>query len=252
VKWPSTTRQGSSFGRPRKRLRTRSISLAWLLKLGLSALAAHALAGIPAAAQIVTSLLTCGSARFERRLLLVFEELNAQQKRIEASIPDRRYYESEEFQTFVGLVIEKLHTTHDEEKLRAFEDALANCGSSEFQPDEKEDYIRTLRDLSINELHILKDNFYGRFHDTDGLGRLVGMGLVDEELEVKRAGLVPRGADSQRMMQELKELVTKPPERAYSLSSFGARFLEFIAASESPASGAGDAAAQFMAGDSRP
>jgi hypothetical protein len=49
----------------------------------------------------------------------VFEELNAQQKRIESSIPDRRYYESEEFQSLLGLIIEKLHTTHDEEKLRA-------------------------------------------------------------------------------------------------------------------------------------
>jgi hypothetical protein len=207
-----------------------------LLKFGLSAVAAQALAGIPAAAQIVTSLLTSGSVRFERRLLRVFEELDAQQKRIEASIPDRRYYESEEFQSLLGLVIEKLHTTHDEEKLRIFGDALANSGSSEFQPDEKEDYIRTLRDLSSNELHALKSHFYGRFHDANGLGRLVGMGLVVEELQTKRAGLLPRGADRQRMVRELEDLVTKPPERTYSLSSFGARFLEFIAAREAPAS----------------
>jgi hypothetical protein len=215
-----------------------------LLKFGLSVFAAHALAGMPAAAQIVTSLLTSGSVRFERRLLLVFEELNAQQKRIEASIPDRRYYESEEFQTFVGLVIEKLHTTHDEEKLRAFGAALANCGGSEFQPDEKEDYIRTLRDLSTNELHVLKGGYpYGHFSPyAAGLGRLVGMGLVDEELQTKKAGLVPRGANSQRMMQGLKKLVTEPPERTYSLSPFGFRFLEFIATREAPASGAGDAA----------
>jgi hypothetical protein len=216
----------------------------WVLKLGLSALAAHALAGIPAAAQIVTSLLTSGSVRFERRLLLVFEELNAQQKRIEASIPDRKYYESEEFQSLLGLVIEKLHTTHDEEKLRMFGAALANSGSSEFQPDEKEDYIRTLRDLSANELQVLKRGYpYGHFSRyTDGLGRLVGMGLVDEELQKKRAGRVPRGADHQRLMQELEKVVTTPPERSYSLSSFGFRFLEFIAAREAPASGAGNTA----------
>jgi hypothetical protein len=142
----------------------------------------------------------------------------------------------------LGLVIEKLHTTHDEEKLRMFGAALANSGSSEFQPDEKEDYIRTLRDLSANELQVLKRGYpYGHFSRyTDGLGRLVGIGLVNERLEQKRAGRVPRGADQQRLMQELEKVVTNPPERSYSLSSFGFRFLKFIAKKESPGSDAGD------------
>jgi hypothetical protein len=215
-----------------------------MLKFGLSAFTAQALAGIPAAAQILTSLLASGSARFERRLLLVFEELDAQQKRIESSIPDRRYYESEEFQSLLGLVIEKLHTTHDEEKLRMFGDALANSGSSEFQRDEKEDYIRTLRDLSANELQVLKGGYpYGCFSPyTDGLGRLVGMGLVDEKLEEKRAPMIARDADARRRAEVLKELVTKPPRRTYSLSSFGFRFLKFVEAGDAPVS-AGDSPA---------
>src|SRR5579863_3043621 len=108
-----------------------------LLKLGLSAYAVHALAGMPTVVQIFTSLLGSGSVRFERRLLLVAEELNAQLKRIEKSIPDRRYYASEEFQSLFGLVVEKLQTTHDEEKLRMFGDALANSGSGEFQQTKK-------------------------------------------------------------------------------------------------------------------
>jgi hypothetical protein len=142
----------------------------------------------------------------------------------------------------LGLVIEKLHTTHDEEKLRMFGDALANSGSSEFQQDEKEDYIRTLRDLSTNELQVLKGGYpRGHFSPyTAGLSRLVGMGLVDEKLQTKKAGRVPRGSDQQRLMQELEKVVTNPPERSYSLSSFGFRFLKFIAKKESPGSDAGD------------
>jgi hypothetical protein len=66
------------------------------------------------------------------------------------------------------------------------------------------------------------------------------MGLVDEKLQTKKAGRVPPGADQQRLMQELEKVVTNPPERSYSLSSFGFRFLKFIAKKESPGSDAGD------------
>jgi hypothetical protein len=209
-----------------------------LVMCGLSAALAAELAAMPAVSGIVLSLFKFGSVRFERRLLVVAEELNAQQKRIEASIPDRKYYESEEFQSLIGLVIEKLNTTHDEEKLRMFGDALANAGSSGYQPDEKEDYIRILRDLSNKDLQVLKHSRLngGRFfHDAQSsVGRLVGMGLVTETLEEKRTPMIPRTADSRRKADALKELVTKPPKRAYSLSSFGLRFLDFIAKKERP------------------
>ena len=51
-----------------------------LVKLGLSAVAAAALAKMPWIAQIVTNLLSMNSHRIEARLLRVAEELNAQRK----------------------------------------------------------------------------------------------------------------------------------------------------------------------------
>ena len=86
----------------------------------------------PFIVQTLTSLLTNASTRLERRLVVVAEELNAQQKRIENRIPDMRYYESEEFHSLLGLLMERLNTTHDDTKLRMFGDALANSGSEGF------------------------------------------------------------------------------------------------------------------------
>jgi hypothetical protein len=72
------------------------------------------------------------------------------------------------------------------------------------------------------------------------------MGLVIEKLEEKRAPMVPRNPDPRRMADVLKELVTKPPTRTYSLSSFGFRFLEFIAKKDVPAPDTGDHPRQPM------
>jgi hypothetical protein len=174
--------------------------------------------------------------------LRVAEELSAQQKRIEDRIPDKKYYDSEEFQSLIGLVIEKLDTTHDEEKLRMFGDALANSGSTEFQADDKEEYVRTLRDLSSRDLRVLNDDRLKGWlphiphvtieYDADvlsSLSRLAGMGLVIENLKVKTPSAGTTGSARMDAERILKELLTMPPKRTYSLSPFGTRFLEFIA-----------------------
>ena len=101
-----------------------------LTKLGLSGALAAAMASMPFVSQVLISLLNSSSSRFEKRFLRVAEALNDQQKRIEDKIPDLNYYESDEFQTLLGLVIERLHTTRDDEKLKMFGNALANSGSS--------------------------------------------------------------------------------------------------------------------------
>jgi hypothetical protein len=211
-----------------------------LMKLGFSATIAGTFATMPAIAQILESLLTNASGRFEYRFLRVAEELNAQQKRIAEKIPDKSYYESEEFQTLIGLIIERLHTTHDGNKLCMFGDALANCGSSEFQSDDKEEYIRTLRDLSARDLQILGDprlagwtphiaNIEYDAEVLSSLSRLAGLGLVTENLKMKSPSMGTNGSDRFDAANVMRELLTTPPKRTYSLSPHGTRFLNFIA-----------------------
>ena len=54
------------------------------------------------------------------------------------------------------LVLERLHSTHQQEKLKTFGEALANSGTGEFVADDKEPFIRTLRDLSLEDLQTLR------------------------------------------------------------------------------------------------
>jgi hypothetical protein len=110
-------------------------------RLGLAGVTAAFLVNHPFVSQVLTSFLTGSSSRFEERFLLVAEELEEQQKRIGDRIPDKRYYESEEFQTLFALLIERLHTTHQQEKLKMFGNALANSGREDFQNDDKELYV---------------------------------------------------------------------------------------------------------------
>ena len=227
-----------------------------LTKLGLSGVLAAALAGLPFVSQIMVSLLTQSSGRFEKRFLRVAEALNEQQKRIEDKIPDRNYYESEEFQPLLGLLIERLHTTQDDEKLKMFGDALANSGSSDFRADPREDFVRMLRDLSMGDLDELKtfapppsDRFGGeldasqRFqmrHSRENLTgenlsrttRLIALGLVNESLKMKDFTGSVEYRSTGEARRAISDYLKQPPERSYRLSSFGWRFLQFISGAE--------------------
>lgn len=209
-----------------------------VMALGLSAVVAQQLAGFPFFTQLFTSLLTGSSKRLEERLLCVAEELESQQKRIEESIEDKSYYESDEFYTLFGLILERLHTTHDKEKLRRFGDALANSASASFEGDEKEVFIRILRDLSVVDLETLNHgNLKGWLPAVrkmeygpdvlSSLSRLAGMGLVNERFHRPQAGNT--GSDNLDAQLLLKEILGSPPRRAFHISPLGERFLKFIA-----------------------
>jgi hypothetical protein len=225
-----------------------------LTKLGLSGALAAAMASMPFVSQVLISLLNSSSSRFEKRFLRVAEALNDQQKRIEDKIPDLNYYESDEFQTLLGLVIERLHTTRDDEKLKMFGNALANSGSSDFQEDSREEFIRILRDLSIDDLNELRQfapttakqlggdlSESQRFHlahpreDVKGEAlsrttRLIGLGLVTESLKMRdfTGGVEFRSSSEAR--KALSDYLRQSPKRSYSLSMFRWRFLQFVAA----------------------
>jgi hypothetical protein len=193
-----------------------------LIRLGVSAAMAASLVKYPFISQIVISLLASSTTRFEERFLIVAEELDAQQKRIESKIPDQRYYNSEEFQTLIGLIIERLHTTHDREKLKIFGDALANSGSREFQSDDREDLIRVLRDVSPAELQTLC-----QFQRNQSTGPANSGGYNSAEL-TRLSRLASMGLVHDQRLSGFDGGPQVGKDRIYVLSDFGATFIRFI------------------------
>lgn len=122
------------------------------------ATAAGLLSLIPGVGTAVQSLLD-GRARasLERRWLELFIDFGTRIKEIHASIPDASYYGSEEFQTLLFLALQQLITTHDRKKLRLLADALANSGAIPFQAEDKELFLRLIRDLSVSDISALRD-----------------------------------------------------------------------------------------------
>ena len=208
-----------------------------LVSLGVTATIASQFSKFPFFSQLLNSLIMGNSKRVEERLLCVAEELEAQQARLEGQIADRSYYESDQFFALFGLVLERLHSTHDKEKLKRFGDALANSASQDYSEDEKEAFIRILRDLSVKDLETLNHNNlkgwtpitrkieYGP-EVLSSLSRLAGMGLVNERFHLPTT--VKTGSEKQDAQLYLKEILGSPPRRAYHLSPFGERFLKFI------------------------
>jgi hypothetical protein len=139
------------------------------------------------------------------------------------------------------LLLERLHTTHDTEKLKTFGSALANAGDVEFRDDPREDYVRILRELTLKELNILRDEKLTGWlpHITrikyapeimSGLFRLQAMGLVLERLRVSNSPHAETGDEALNVQLNLSHLMTEPPIRTFHLTAFGERFLKFIAA----------------------
>jgi hypothetical protein len=58
--------------------------------------------------------------RSQERLNKLFDQLKDSLGRLDEEKIDRDYFRSEEFQTLLFLLLEKLHTTHEDEKLRIF------------------------------------------------------------------------------------------------------------------------------------
>ena len=95
-------------------------------------------AGIPYAGGPILEL-WAGAAqrRVQERLHNVFAAMKDCIERLSESKIDRAFFESEEFQSLLFLLLEKLHTTHDADKLKIFGSALANSGNVAFRADDK-------------------------------------------------------------------------------------------------------------------
>jgi hypothetical protein len=221
-----------------------------LTKLGISGVAAASFSQMPFIAQVLTSLLDSSATRFEERLLKVCAELHLQQKRIEDKIPDMNYYTSEPFGALFTLILERLHATRHEEKLRMFGDSLANSGSSDFQADDTEQYIRTLRDRSLEDLRMLqrtaslkkRPEAFAQLRFTNvekpSLARLTALGLINESHKLRDFKLsipvIPTSSQSvdryaRGMVDAFGNYLQQAPMTVYEISDFGERFLRFIA-----------------------
>jgi|GEM_PF-2989774 len=204
-------------------------------------------AGIPYAGGPILELWNgIAQRRTQKRISVVLEEMKKQLESVEGEKVDRKFFETEEFQTLLFLLLDKLYTTHDEKKLKMFGDALANSGAAEFKKDDREAYIRVLRDLSLSDLETLNDDrlkgwtpLVNRIEYSpdvlSSLARLAASGLVIERLH---SGMPSRGTtgsanlDAKPRVEDA--LSPRPPRRTYQLSPFGEKFLSFVSAHGNP------------------
>lgn len=72
------------------------------------------------------------------------------------------------------------------------------------------------------------ENEFQPEEEMGSLTRLVGNGLVVEQLQVKKPNSYS-GISREAALRELGELITTPPLRRFSRSKFGSELLKFIA-----------------------
>jgi hypothetical protein len=158
------------------------------------------------------------------------------------------------------LILEKLHATHQHEKLRTFGEALANSGTDEFAAEDKEPYIRTLRDLTLTDLHTLRrmkelssrpgpfGNGRVRKGDDASLARLASLGLLQEATSLKdfdlRVPVVPASRQTPEnyargLADAFKRYFKDAASTTYRISGFGHKFLSFISSSEQGSTASG-------------
>jgi hypothetical protein len=197
-------------------------------------------AGIPYAGSPILELIDgLAQRRTQDRLNIVFATMKDCLDRVEEEKIDRAFFESEEFQSLLFLTTEKLQSTHDTAKLKMFATALANAGNVDFDGEDKEQYVRVLRDLSVKDLNILNDEmlkgWFADMHAIDyapevmsSISRLQGMGLVLERLKAKKVPPGRTGSERNDAQMALSDLLTQPPKKTYHISEFGEKFLRFI------------------------
>jgi hypothetical protein len=172
-----------------------------------------------------------------------FNELRSQQK-------DLSFYESEEFQALLFESIDQERTNRFQEKRLMLAEGLAKSGTEPFILDEnKETFLRILRDLNLQDLAALKalapyvpnkvlphlapapTAITVKPQQTNPtMYRLQGLGLVSSKLEV----LVPtlNGPSSVRdqgdFNKKLVEMLGSGPNTIFWLNAFGRSFLAFL------------------------
>jgi hypothetical protein len=170
--------------------------------------------------------------RQQERLSEVFDAVKNRLHDLGEEKIDRQFFNSEEFQTLLFLIIERLHITGDAKKLRMFGSALANSGSPSFASDDKEMLARAPRDLAVNDITVLNDSRLKGWtphtqdirydtHILSSLSRLEALGLVAQQIRINLSDI---DSGAQKSLGHIK------PTRTFSITTFGERLLEFISA----------------------
>jgi hypothetical protein len=216
-----------------------------------------AIAGIPYAGGPILEIMNgLAQRRVAERLDVVFAAMKQQLELISKDKVNQAFFNSEEFQSLLYLLLERLHATHHKEKLKTFGRALGNSANTDFQENDKEQYIRTLRDLSLEDLQTLRklaDIQKLPSHlrtaglvksENPSVARMVGLGLIHETLKLRDFNLsipaVPSSTQSidryvHGLASAFQEYFQKAPLATYRLSNFGRLFLDFIASGKTEA-----------------
>lgn len=167
------------------------------------------------------------------------------------------YFSSEEFQALYLEAIDQERTNRFVEKRRMLANGLANSGTSQYVDDEnKETFFRIMRDLSLEDLHVLKslDGVIIRTilphlaplpktitlehgKSSPVLYRLQGLGLVDSLIQIISSPLTKlEDRDQGKFNKQVVEVLAKGPATTFQISQFGTRFVRFLTAEEPPTS----------------
>jgi len=216
------------------------------------------ISGIPGAGGPIATLLG-GQAkrRILERAIEVFDAMKERLEEVEEATIDKKFFESEEFQSLLALALEQLQTTHDKAKLKMLASALANGGLPAFSCEtHKELFLRILRDLSPEHLETLKDllpqhpqalnlrrlSFLPQVSDPKGaklatLQNLAAHALVEESLREAETFPVHRLRNQSSVegaIDTVKEFLEKPPIKCYRMSKFGLDFMAYLGQAEVP------------------
>jgi hypothetical protein len=203
------------------------------------------IAAIPMIGGSINSLLTgVAKHRVIERATEVFSAVKERLEQVEESKIDRAFFESEEFQTLLTLVLEQLQSSHDKAKMRMLSAALVNSGMKEFSVESrKELFLRILRDLAPNHLQALNSLLPStqRFLEAGSslwptnsnpggealavLQSLAAKGLVNETLKYDRQISLDVSPAS---IKNLKKYLEEAPSRVFKINSFGLEFLRFM------------------------
>ena len=199
---------------------------------------------------IVTGLMgSVSQARWNERVAELLQDFAARIEILSEEVLDVPYYGSEEFQALLIEAVDQERTNRFVEKRKMLAAGLARSGTGTFRDDpNKETFLRTLRDLTLNDHDLLRQlemstSEYDRnlmkqvpssfIHDLappqdSQLRRLEGLGLLRSRIETAMDLHHDRMEEMSQAVDYAYRMSRATRILAYSVSEFGLTFLAFL------------------------